>query len=47
MLAEHVEYVCRKWKDKDASRYFTENPDALKTLTWAKDQATKYGSNQD
>ena len=47
LLAENVEHVCRKWKDKGAAKYFAEHPDELKTLTWAKEQATKHGSNQD
>ena len=43
MLAEHIEHVCRKWKTNGAGKYFAEHPDDLKTLTWAREQATKYG----
>jgi hypothetical protein len=47
LLAEHVEHVCRKWKEKGAAKWFDEHPEDKQTLTWAKEQATKHGSNQD
>ena len=36
VLAENVEFVCRKWQDKSAGKYFQENPAGLKLFTWAK-----------
>jgi hypothetical protein len=45
LLAENVEHVCRKWLDKGAGKYFTENPATQSLLTWAKKAYTD-GQNQ-
>lgn len=36
MLAERVEFVCRKWLGPDAGQWFTKNPDDAAVFEWAK-----------
>jgi hypothetical protein len=35
MLAENVEYVCRKWQAKDAGKWFAEHPQEKDLYAWA------------
>lgn len=35
LLAERVEYVCRKWLDKDAGKWFAKHPEDAQLLAWA------------
>lgn len=42
-LAENVERLCRKWKDKGGEKWFLEHPDDLKALTWAQAAYNQHG----